>query len=470
MLWSGITRRAKYGLAAAVCLIFAAGIMCLKTHSRTWGVCVMGLPEKVNIELADEDVPLYILKQTHEPLLRKDDGQNYTSKILSRWRRNVGSTTYEFCPSGKARFDAAHPFTAEYLKKHLDAVTTKYAPEFSTELSGECVVVRFANGRIGYMDFLSMLGNAPTLGKTENIELGLGEFAVKSIDKSRINLSRKEGCSNCYTDIIIYEAAANPEDDLKREDVADFNRISWREFPLDLAERFMSFESIPLKSGGLVLTTTDKDLRRVIYGCVDIPRFRRVVFPHKKKFNNISTILPVGVPGGIAGKPEQHCRPLKKYGRAVLLAAIARGNEAEVMEYAETFRRRTGLEMRVQFYSAHELVKVLFARPHPFDMVAISFSVVQPEYETFFKDFVTNDGLVDYDLPRVSELRRSLLKLEDERGRTELAAKIAKELAGEAAVLPLYQEVRTFYYPAEIKNMMVGRGFTEYPEVADFKW
>lgn len=465
-----LARRTKHGLAVAFCLALVAAFAFFRPHSRTWGVCVVGLPEKVHIALADEDVPLYILKQTHEPLLRRDDGQNYTSKILSQWRRNADSTMYEFCPSKKARFDASNPFTADLLKKHLGAVTAKYVPEFETALSGECVEVRFKNGRSGYMDFLSMLSNAPTLSKTENIELGLGEFDTKSVEKNRIVLERKKKCRNCYTNIVIYEAAANPEDDFKREDVADFNRISWRELPQDLAKRFVSFESIPLKSGGLVLTSKDKNLRRVIYGCVDIPQFRRVIFPHKKKFNDISTILPVGVPGGVAGKPEQHCQPLKNYGRAVRLAAIARGNETQVEEYAQSFRRLTGVEMKVQFYSAHELVKLLFSRPHPFDMVAISFSVVQPEYETFFKDFVANDGLIDYDLPQVAGLRKSLLQLEDEQGKADLASKIANELGREAVVLPLYQEVRTFYYPSEIKNMMVGRGFTEYPEVADFKW
>ena len=126
--------------------------------------------------------------------------------------------------------------------------------------------------------------------------------------------------------------------------------------------------------------------------------------------------------------------------------------------------------MKIKFYSAQELVKTLFTRPHLYDMVAISFSVVQPEYETFFKDFAVKDGFLDYDLPRLSGLREELLKSEDEGEKVLLASKIADELIREAVVLPLYQEVRTFYYPAQIKNMMVGRGFTEYPEVSDFRW
>lgn len=47
-----------------------------------------------------------------------------------------------------------------------------------------------------------------------------------------------------------------------------------------------------------------------------------------------------------------------------------------------------------------------------------------------------------------------------------LVDQLNTELAAAAVVLPLYQVVRTFYYPKHIKNLVVGRSFLEYPEIA----
>ena len=332
-------------------------------------------------------------------------------------------------------------------------------------------MVKFNKRSSGYMDFLTMYENAPAIRKSSSSELGLGEFDVDSIGKDKIVLSRKEPISNGYNKIVLYESSGNPAADFKRDDVADFNRISWREVPDKVLGRSVSFESIPLKSGGLVLTSPDRELRRLVYNCVDPELFRRAAFPHKKKLNDIASILPVGVPGAMAGKPAQLClRKTAGYQRPVILAAVLRDNKELLEKFAESFRQISGVSMKIKFYSAQELVKTLFTRPHLYDMVAISFSVVQPEYETFFKDFAVKDGFLDYDLPRLAGLREKLLKSEDEGEKVLLASKIADELIREAVVLPLYQEVRTFYYPAQIKNMMVGRGFTEYPEVSDFRW
>ena len=103
-------------------------------------------------------------------------------------------------------------------------------------------------------------------------------------------------------------------------------------------------------------------------------------------------------------------------------------------------------------------------------MVLINFSVVQPEYDIFFKDLLVKDSLVDFNMPELTALREKMVKEEAGPVMAELAGRIAYGLGKEAAVLPLFQEMEKFYYPANIKNLIVGRGFTEYPEVADFRW
>ena len=333
-------------------------------------------------------------------------------------------------------------------------------------------MIDFKKSKKGYLEFLSKYENAPTFRKNENVELGLGEFAVEEIGKDKIILTRKHSCRNGYNQIVMYESAGDPAVDFKKNDVADFNRISWREIPANVSNRFLSFNNIPIKSGGLVITSPDKNLRKIIYNCMDIPQFRQASSPNKKRFYDITTILPVGVPGGRSGKPVQFCgRGITKgFRKSVVLANATKGNQIQLEKWAESFYKTTGIRVEIKNYSAQELVKTLFKRPHPYDLVRISFSVIQPEYDTFFKDFVVKDGFIDYDLPYLSALRDSMLKTEDDQERTRIAIKMAENLSSEAVILPLYQEVRTFYYPADIKNLFVGRGFTEYPEVADFRW
>lgn len=457
--------------AAAVCIPVYLAATAHRRHMRTWGVCVMGLPDKVSADQGDQDVPLYILKQTHEPLLRKDDGQNYTSRLLSGWRRSIDSSRYTFCPNEGLGFDPEHPFTADSLKSHLSVVTAKYFKEYSVANKGGCVEVSFKQGRRGYMDFLTRYENSPTLKISGTVELGLGAYKVESVEKTRIVMRRKEFRRDGYNRIAVYEAAMDPQSDLLREDLSDFNRISWKEIPADLSRRFISFENIPLKTGVLVLTSPDRKLREAVYNCLDISEFRAAAFPHKKNFKDIASILPVGVPGGIAGKPAQACSSaMRQEGRTAVLGTLARNKGGRLERVFSRFYETTGIKVAVKYYSAQDLVATLYSRPHPYDMVAISFSVVQPEYETFFKDFVAKDGFVDYDLPDVAAMLGDLRRSEDEHETTEVAGRIAAAMKAKAMLLPLYQDVKTFYYPADIRNMTVGRGFTEYPEVADFRW
>jgi ABC-type transport system substrate-binding protein len=156
--------------------------------------------------------------------------------------------------------------------------------------------------------------------------------------------------------------------------------------------------------------------------------------------------------------------------RTVVLANLKKDGQTGVKDFAEAFFRKTGIRLQVRDYDAPELVDTLFSHPHPYDMVMIWASVVQPEYDTFFEDILKKGGLVDYDMPKLDAIYRAMRKQDEEQTRTVMAVRIAEGLEDEHAVLPLYQEVEHFYYPAKIKNLSVGRGFTEYPEVADFRW
>ena len=465
----------KVGIFVICLVVFTTivGYFATTTRARTWVVYLPGLPKTVSCSLADEDAVFYILKQTHEPLFRMDDGENLSSRILKSWSRTVDSSKYVFCPDTARAFDEKRNFSLDYFEAYLSDVTRKYSPDFSIARSGACLVVSFKKRKTGYLSFLTRYANAPTLRVSENVELGLGPFLVEAIGKDKIVLKRKNSVARGYGQINLLEYA-DSAGALIRKDLSDFNRIPYGALPKAVFDRFISFESVPLKSAGLIITSPDRTAREILYNCFDIPGFRQAAFPKSKQFYDIQTLLPMGIPGGCSGRPQQECRDSYrekiKTLRPFVLANWRKENRAALEAFAAQLHIKTGLRIKIRQFEAQDLVKTLFIRPHPYDMVLINFSVVQPEYDIFFKDLLVKDSLVDFNMPELTALREKMVKEEAGPVMAELAGRIAYGLGKEAAVLPLFQEMEKFYYPANIKNLIVGRGFTEYPEVADFRW
>lgn len=465
-------KKAGILVACIAALAAIAGHFSTTTKARSWVVYLPGLPTSVYSSLADEDAVFYILKQTHEPLFRLDDGENLSSRILKKWSRSVDSSKYVLCPDTALVFDEKRNFSINYFETYLADVTRKYSPDFSITRSGECLEVSFKKKKTGYLNFLTRYANAPTLRVSENVELGLGPFLVEKIGKDKIVLKRKKSAARGYERISLLEYG-DSQGDLSRIDLSDFNRVPYGALPKAVSERFLSFESVPLKSAGLIITNPDRTSREILYNCFDISGFRQAAFPNSRQFYDIQTLLPMGIPGGRSGRPPQECRnsyrEKAKSLRPFILANWRKENRAALEAFAIALYKKTGIRIKIKQYEGQDLVKTLFIRPHPYDMVLINFSVVQPEYDIFFKDFLVKNSLVDFNMPELAALRNRMVK-EEGAIMAELAGRIADGLGNEAAVLPLFQEVEKFYYPANIKNLIVGKGFTEYPEVADFRW
>ncbi|MEI7482146.1 MAG: hypothetical protein WCK75_07340 [Elusimicrobiota bacterium] len=460
-------------VACMVMFSVMAGHSSAAAGAPVWGVYLPGLPKKVSTSLADEDAVFYILKQTHEPLFRMDDGENFSSRILKKWSRSVDSSKYVFCPDTGQKFDEKQNFSLDYFETYLLTVTRRYSPDFSIVRSGECLDVSFKKKKTGYLNFLTRYVNAPTLGVSENVELGLGPFSVENIGKNEIVLKRKKSVAKGYERISLWEYV-DFSGNLERKDLSDFNRVPYGVLPETVSERFLSFESVPLKSSGLILTSPDKTSREILYNCFDISGFRQAAFPNSKQLYDIQTLLPMGIPGGHSGRPQQECRnsylERAKTLKPFILANWRKESRVPLEAFAAKFHSKTGIRIKIKQYEVQELVKTLFVRPHPYDMVLINFSVVQPEYDIFFRDFLVKDSLVDFNMPELTALLEKMVKEEEGPVAAGMAERIADGLGKRYAVLPLFQEVEKFYYPENIKNLIVGKGFTEYPEVAEFRW
>lgn len=67
-------------LSLLLCVLALLGYS--RDSAHTWEVLTGGLPQEISTARAAINSVYYILKQAHEPIFRKNDGQNYISKLL----------------------------------------------------------------------------------------------------------------------------------------------------------------------------------------------------------------------------------------------------------------------------------------------------------------------------------------------------------------------------------------------------
>jgi hypothetical protein len=455
--------------------VILAGLICVAGCQRSnapWVVLANSLPSQVHTDQSFVSVVLYILKQTHEPLLRKDDGENYSSRILRKWTRSLDNRDFTFCPDESLRFSAQTEFSVQFLKECLTAIARKYDDSASLSIHDGCVDVRFARSHPGYMDYLTLYENAPTIKRNEFIEDGLGPFYIEKIDKNSIILARKTRITHGYNFVVLRQ---NTKDGaMNLGEIADRNLLSESENSGIEPGAYQSFYNTELRTGDLIINHPNPEMRRLIYNCTDIDMLRRSFLPATNTFIDVATVFPIGVPGAQRGFPKQDCQAalskMPKKRDNIIFSNWRTDNNMQMRRFVDAFFKRTGVRIRLVHYPPDEFKKMLHNRPRPYHLTVMHLDAVVPDYKSFLETFFRKDGYLDFDLPAGAKYFKEMLRTEDSGRKHELAMYTAGELSKEAVALPLYQNVRRFQYPKKIRNIVVGQGFLVYPEVGDFKW
>ncbi len=453
----------------SLALISLLPLTAVAAGGPSWEVLATGLPEAVATTGARGNITYYILKQTHEPVFRKSDGQNYSSKILRDWSRSPDYRNFRFCPAPALAFNHESPFLFEDFRAHISSVTARYDPAFKLSTESGCVHVSFSTQRKGYLDYLTLYENAPTKPAAGRAEAGLGPFFVEEASKEQIILSRKVSVRNGYNRVVLHEYSGPKDPNLENRAIKDFNIIPSGDIPKWVKDQYTRVENVELKSINLIINHPDRKVRARVYNCVDAPALRTAFFPGKKDFFDISTILPMGIAGAIPGPPAQSCKKGGAMNVELRFANWMFGNSAAMAQYAAGFTKKSGIKLRLDQYSPQALVSVLNKAPRPFDLVIIVFDAVRPDPTAFFDSFAKRDGFHDFETPEIGTLYKKLLYEEDAIAKENLSKELARLISSHALALPLYQNIRVIYYPKEINNLTVGRGFLEYPEVAEFR-
>lgn len=461
-------------VAALVCsaLLFGG---CADPHADTWDVLLGAIPQRVSLGNLGETGNYYVVRQTHEALFRRDDGQHYTSRLLKSWSRGLDNRKFVFCPDTSLGFSEQKAFSADYFGVYISSVTGNFSGSFRVSADGGCFSVEFPVPSPGYLEFLALLENAPSIPDVAGNPTGLGPFAVESIAEDRVVLVRKRRVDDGYNKIVLHEYAGPGDPRLNDRGIEDFNKLSSFDQPEWIAGEFQRFYNVELKSVSLMINHPRLPVRKTVHDCLDVDAFRRAFAPKRKDFYDIRTVLPAGMPGSEPGRFPQHCKTggVDRF-KGVTLRLINQktDNLLELGRLLEDFKNRTGVNIVLKNMSPKEVSPLLKGGPkgHQYELILIVLDTVAPDYDVFFEYILGDSATIDNLPGELRDLYAGFKKTGRWGDRAEAARVLANKLNEYAIALPLYQTIVPIYYPRNIKNINVGRGFAQYPEVADFRW
>lgn len=464
-----LTRPAVALLAALLCSCGGR-----QPADRTWDMLAVGLPAEATPRVAMLNMGYYLLRQTHRPLFDLQSDGRFSSRLLARWDRSIDSTTYTLCPADGLRFDPDRPFDRAYLAGFLRVRAAALDPRVAVSEDGPCVRVALTRDGDRFLPFFADMANAPSAPTANpNIELGLGSFRTETIAPDRIVLSRKDKAPDGYDAVVMHAHTGAGDPRLQDRTVEDMNRVLVQDLPDWVKTSYADYGVTLLQSVNLLIDAQDEAARRLVYGCLDIDRFRRAFMPRQRNFADIATILPLGLRGARAERPTQHCpaKEARSGGRALTFGNWNHGNEEGLRAEFSRLSDATGLRFEVRSISQNEFVEQILSPRRTFDLSVIALDATSPDYAAFYGPIVGDNGrFTRVALPRARQILGRLSKERDEKRLARDVEELDGLLADSGVILPLYQETRTFYYPKGLKGLELGNNFLEYPDVGQIRF
>jgi len=445
-------------------------------NDEAWDVLSLVIPEKVSPEVSFANIGFYVLRQTHEPIFHWSNIKaQYYSTILKSWNRSSDFKIFTFCPDATKLFDRNQKFSEKILENSLKKSLNKASGHYIISTEGKCVVLKFERPEKQLLKTLSYYEMAPSIS-TENpkIELGLGPFKGIKISDDELFLERKEKAKNGYNYIRFTRYKGLQDRNLNNVNIEDFNRIYVTDVPDWIKKSYDNYGVMLLQSLVLLINVKDPVLRSYLYNCLDVKKIRQAFSPRQEKFYDIGNILPVGIIGASNTLPVQKCEKYRanlthKNSKALIFLNWKESSQDTLSNYFSEFSLKNKIEIKVNPLPITNLLHVVFNRPHAYDLHIMAIDAVRPDYSAFYEFFNDrNDAVVDINVP-IKKLLNDLYAESNDSKIEQIVKKINGILANSGVVLPLYQQVRDFYYPKNVKNISFGKNFLEYPDVAELK-
>ena len=444
-------------------------VSCSVERDQTWNALVLGLPSNVGTSVANVNMGLYVIKQTHEPIFRLDKYRQFHSQLLESWERNRNYTQFIFCPKSDLKIFDSYLFDEIFLYKFLTHYSNKNNYQSKIEIRDTCIVIKVKEKGKEFLSNLTKYENAPTLKlKDKKFEYGLGKYQIEEFSKTKLVMKRKKDSSDGYN-TIIFKTYEGPKDEaLKDKHYEDFNRVFVTDVPSWVKEDFKSFDVQLLQSVNLVINIPNKNHRKRIFNCIDVSKFRSAFAYGQKKFANIGNILPVGVLGGKPIQVSQNCKR-ESVSISYPFYNWKTDNHDSLKKYFRELKSK-GINLKLESHSLDDFVSSVFKQPHPYKITVMAFDATVGSHEPFFSHLIKeHQAVIDTPILEASKILDSLLVETNEAKKGEFVIELLKHLRESYYILPLYQEQRAFYYPKHVKNINLGNNFLEFPEIGELK-
>ena len=176
-----------------IAILLVLVVSCTKQSDDTWDVIAVGIPKELSPKVAEINMGLYILRQTHEPFLYKDSDGQYRSRILSSWSRSIDNKNYNLCLKQDLHFTPSKRYTDESFQSDIRRIATKYSPDVKIKSSNNCIKLSFPKKSNRFLYELAKYENAPNTPSTNSSwDYGLGDFYVTKYSEQSVSLKRKE--------------------------------------------------------------------------------------------------------------------------------------------------------------------------------------------------------------------------------------------------------------------------------------
>ncbi len=440
-----------------------------RAQDSTWDVILMGFPNALSPKQLEVMSVGYVIHQTHKPLFQRNEDGQYTSAVLEKWSQSRDGLEIELCPSTSVFVGKDQLFTTARLENFLATRMGELGARAKFSSIGSCLMVRFENPNHEFIETFAHFENAPSWSNSSPFEDGLGDFYVaESATDHRMVLLRKYPTQNGFKRIVVhaYKNKEQAENLVKAGGIEDINRISPDLVPDSLKKNYSDYGVVLLHTGVLLINARDARIRKAIYNCLDIEKFRRAFSPTQSYFKSVKTILPIGAPGAKEGLAAQDCKPTKN--------ARARfwnwkdNNRDQLRAYLKEFSKVSGVEVDYSDIPLSTLMDVVGRKIRDYDMLVVGLSATEFHYRDFYQ------YLVDPKSTMISavalDYSRELKDIDSKPNDQDVLAKVDKidrAIADQAIALPLFQQTRHFYFPRSLKGLKFGGNSLEHPVVAE---
>ena len=433
----------------------------------TWDIISVGLPKVISPKIANINMGLYILKQTHEPLLRYRKRTEIYSNLLESWSRNLEDKRFSFCLKKDLRFSDEKVFDVTSLEKYLYRQAKAFEKKVVLESDKSCIIVKFNQSQKSFLNTLTKYENAPSsTSKSKSWENGLGKYKIASIESSKINLERKTKTKDGYNFVNFWAYSGKDDPILTRNGIEDYNRVLIQDLPMKMLKTHQKFNVALLQTINLVLNVKEDGLRNALYNCINIDEFRQAFMPEQERFLDVAGVLPIGIPRSNKGQVEQKCETNKLVNnRGLKFFNWNKSSSNSLKNYFTKLKEETGIDIQVIDITMSQFVEMVLKSPHPYDLTVVALDAIDIDYDAYFSPIIDDTSILDVERNDLKHLYDQYKKNKSEDNIDYISSKILER----NLLLPLYQEVRDFYFPAHVEGLILGKNDLEYLEISELR-